>query len=422
MFWSLPDVWYLIDYAWWESRRSGYLGKAQLDMDFAKKLEQVEIAMGWLEWEFAPSYMDVGNQWRGAELAEKAIIFWHAVKDSFPSARKIVLRGCRFRTGFPPPDGVFDPSWSPLSFVLEQAPRNLQIFISFHGPTNRILFRTQPTFREHKRLSVVSSSKEEPWSPTHVMPPSRQLPGGPLQDFEHMSKINTFIRVEHAGLQWLTRETHVRFPEEGGIRCPNQVCYMLFKDRLTWDDHCSHGWGFKCKRVSQEVHSANTPSDIVTALEGRYRRLSNLQEQLGEIWWKLRRAMGETGTEREEFVRILDTQVRKEWYTPSPQGIQHANALADEFVHTGFWSWFDRAEFYQCLVGEGYEDWGSPRTVGYDWEFDPDSDDGSDWGEPFVNLELQQRQRRQRDEFWEKAGFLPKERCIQPNLSFLVGT
>jgi F-box-like len=199
-FWSDSTVWCRISREWWTSQKARLPGR--LDMEFARQATQVEIDV-LLHHEFAVQRLE-HDDWYGLERAERVNIFWLAVQTSFPSARSVILNS-------PQVPNEDSEGYSAITFLLQQAPRNIHVFASGAG-------------RVFLSIGVSTAPQLQPgptsWFRKRVIAPTRQLRKGPLRDFELMRRIKHLAGLEERGLQRLIREAHTRYPDGKGIKCP----------------------------------------------------------------------------------------------------------------------------------------------------------------------------------------------------------
>jgi hypothetical protein len=112
--------------------------------------------------------------------------------------------------------------------------------------------------------------------------------------------------------------------------------------------------------------------------------------------------MGESDTQRrQEFVNTIDKLAEK-LYPPTDEA---SNRARREYLHGGFWSYFDPTHVYYSPALPGFDNGiaASPDTISYECE--SESSDSSDWGGPFVDIELEKRMKQRYDNFWRNAGF-----------------
>jgi hypothetical protein len=201
LFWSDSTILYQIHYEWWEARKFNL--PVRLDMEFARQATQIEIFIR-LKQEFAASYPESLPLY-DVNCTEKVNFFWLAVQDSFPSARCIVLSD--FRPFHEVTD--YDDVQSLLTFILQQAPQDIRVFVTStpgrHSKAYRALWTIDTS--TNPQLQPAPTSR----LPERVTAPLALLSEGPLRDFELMRGIRRLLRSEECGLMRLMRETRRRY-------------------------------------------------------------------------------------------------------------------------------------------------------------------------------------------------------------------
>jgi hypothetical protein len=390
LFWSHPDIWYTVE--------ADSLESTQTDLEFAVRVMQVEIRLG-----YAP--LDLPYECSDVEIRRAVDIFWRShVQGFFPSASKIVLaEGWLFRT--PPPNWKSDRRWRILGLLLQRAPEHVRVYAALEtkdAPRSTVtLMNIDST--ERAEWQVV----EERWKGKRVLLPSRRLPTGPLQDYEAMLKIQSDIRMEDSDLRWLMIETHSSFPNpgtgSGWIRCPNGHCRMLLHSNGAWREHL-RSW--TCRRIAETVSSQNTPAFVEDALDARRTQMLSLRKQYVEAWLALRGNMGDEQSERRaSFTATLEEQLEKLF----PSTIPRSTERKERYMHQGFWVYFDPTHVYYSPAVRDY-DTGAEEERSVDLR--SESSDSSGWGSPYEDPERQQRLKEQRDDFWKNAGFASVEQKV----------
>ena len=132
-------------------------------------------------------------------------------------------------------------------------------------------------------------------------------------------------------------------------------------------------------------------------------RVSLLRHDCEQTWLKLRLAMGDSDTKcRQEFATTLESLAQELFPSTSPE----LDSTRYEYLHNGFWRYFDPTHEYYCPIIIGYDkEDKSPDTVEYDWEFKRESSDSSDWSSLFIDREREQHMKQRYDEFWKNVGF-----------------
>lgn len=106
---------------------------------------------------------------------------------------------------------------------------------------------------------------------------------------------------------------------------------------------------------------------------------------------------------------LFEKQVEQVLY---PSTNPRSKSARDDYVISQFWAYFNPThDDYRPAIADFEKAPESWPNIATDWRLELEGLDNSDSGSPFVDVvELEQRRKERRDEFWSRAGFIAKGR------------
>jgi hypothetical protein len=351
-FWTDTDVWFQISQ------------HESIDPVFAKHMVQIVLEPLQVVWVFQQNERTARKLGLPQDTLEHRIReFWRFTLDAFPSARNIILMG----SGITGSTDVLE--------LLQKAPEKIHaIFadrkrIAGEAPEYQLWeldsLASPPQLRHHETTRL----------PRLVIPPRKPPPTGPLGDHIQMGRIGRVMMLEERGIEWLLKESHLQFADsDGHLTCPNVPCRQVFPDREAIKAHFAAA--LICGQVADANVSIKTSLHNRNVIAAKRARMNELDQIRKDLWLKLRKDMGEPGTEeRRAFNKALRKQVKESGSKPD----RMTDFEINEYINGNFWADFDPTHVYY-----------SPAVPEYDGR----------------SQSLEQRIRQRYKEFWQKAGFI----------------